>query len=243
MQELVAACWSIVRGKSPAIALLTCLRRPQPCLQNRYSKTAKDWGWREFVSLTTLFDADAGFLVRAGWLAGVIRREGGGGTGSSFHGRVAGWGSAGGWLDGGANVGSHSFASPAAVPDYLPGALQVNDAVVFAAEVLVLRESCDIRHLPLLPGDAAATGQGPPGAAPALPAPPAASGTQPDGDAAAGRPPSAQSGGAGELVLANSSSGGSSAPGDADKSKTVFTWRIENFQAFKVSSACVVVRC
>jgi len=31
--------------------------------QNRYSKTAKDWGWREFVSLTTLFDVDAGFLV------------------------------------------------------------------------------------------------------------------------------------------------------------------------------------
>jgi hypothetical protein len=31
--------------------------------QNRYSKSAKDWGWREFVSLTALFDADAGFLV------------------------------------------------------------------------------------------------------------------------------------------------------------------------------------
>jgi hypothetical protein len=24
--------------------------------QNRYSKTAKDWGWREFVTLTSLFD-------------------------------------------------------------------------------------------------------------------------------------------------------------------------------------------
>ena len=31
--------------------------------QNRYSKGAKDWGWREFVSLTSLFDADLGFLV------------------------------------------------------------------------------------------------------------------------------------------------------------------------------------
>ncbi len=34
------------------------------CLvQNRYMKAAKDWGWREFVTLHTLFDADAGFLV------------------------------------------------------------------------------------------------------------------------------------------------------------------------------------
>jgi len=31
--------------------------------QNRYSRTAKDWGWREFISLTQLFDADAGYLV------------------------------------------------------------------------------------------------------------------------------------------------------------------------------------
>ena len=31
--------------------------------QNRYSKQAKDWGWREFVTLTSLFDLDAGFLV------------------------------------------------------------------------------------------------------------------------------------------------------------------------------------
>ncbi|KAJ3679504.1 hypothetical protein LUZ60_017515 [Juncus effusus] len=31
--------------------------------QNRYSKTAKDWGWREFVTLTSLFDQDSGFLV------------------------------------------------------------------------------------------------------------------------------------------------------------------------------------
>lgn len=29
----------------------------------RYSKQAKDWGWREFLTLTTLFDVDAGFLV------------------------------------------------------------------------------------------------------------------------------------------------------------------------------------
>lgn len=31
--------------------------------QNRYSKTAKDWGWREFVSLTQLFDAEAGLVA------------------------------------------------------------------------------------------------------------------------------------------------------------------------------------
>ena len=55
--------------------------------QNRYSKSAKDWGWREFVSLTTLFDADAGFLV--------------------------------------------------------------NDAVVFSAEVLVLKESNELKKLTL----------------------------------------------------------------------------------------------
>ncbi|KAI9107556.1 hypothetical protein K1719_021593 [Acacia pycnantha] len=28
--------------------------------QNRYSKAAKDWGWREFVTLTSLFDQDSG---------------------------------------------------------------------------------------------------------------------------------------------------------------------------------------
>ena len=31
--------------------------------QNRYSKVAKDWGWREFVTLTSLFDIDLGFLA------------------------------------------------------------------------------------------------------------------------------------------------------------------------------------
>ena len=31
--------------------------------QNRYSRVAKDWGWREFVTLTALFDQDSGFLV------------------------------------------------------------------------------------------------------------------------------------------------------------------------------------
>ena len=31
--------------------------------QNRYNRTAKDWGWREFITLTSLFDAEAGFLV------------------------------------------------------------------------------------------------------------------------------------------------------------------------------------
>lgn len=32
--------------------------------QNRYSKSSKDWGWREFVTLTSLFDQDSGFLVQ-----------------------------------------------------------------------------------------------------------------------------------------------------------------------------------
>lgn len=32
--------------------------------QNRYSKAAKDWGWREFVTLTSLFDQDSGFLFQ-----------------------------------------------------------------------------------------------------------------------------------------------------------------------------------
>lgn len=31
--------------------------------QNRYSKSAKDWGWREFLQLHSLFDQEAGFLV------------------------------------------------------------------------------------------------------------------------------------------------------------------------------------
>ncbi|CAK9154119.1 unnamed protein product [Ilex paraguariensis] len=32
--------------------------------QNRYSKAAKDWGWREFVTLTSLFGQDSGFLIQ-----------------------------------------------------------------------------------------------------------------------------------------------------------------------------------
>ena len=32
--------------------------------QNRFSKAEKDWGWREFVTLTSLFDQDSGFLVQ-----------------------------------------------------------------------------------------------------------------------------------------------------------------------------------
>lgn len=34
-----------------------------PCVQNRYMKSAKDWGWREFITLQALFDADAGYLL------------------------------------------------------------------------------------------------------------------------------------------------------------------------------------
>jgi len=32
-------------------------------MQNRYMKSAKDWGWREFITLQALFDADAGYLL------------------------------------------------------------------------------------------------------------------------------------------------------------------------------------
>lgn len=32
--------------------------------QNCYSKAAKDWGWHEFVTLTSLCDQDYGFLVQ-----------------------------------------------------------------------------------------------------------------------------------------------------------------------------------
>ncbi|KAH0465420.1 hypothetical protein IEQ34_005523 [Dendrobium chrysotoxum] len=32
--------------------------------QNRYSKAAKDWGWREFITLTSLFDQESGFLIQ-----------------------------------------------------------------------------------------------------------------------------------------------------------------------------------
>lgn len=31
--------------------------------QNRYSRHAKDWGWREFVPLQNLFDVELGFIV------------------------------------------------------------------------------------------------------------------------------------------------------------------------------------
>lgn len=31
--------------------------------QNRYSKAAKDWGWREFMTLTNLFDQEYGFII------------------------------------------------------------------------------------------------------------------------------------------------------------------------------------
>ncbi len=65
---------------SPATCIHTC--HPPP-LNNQ--KAAKDWGWREFVTLTSLFDLDAGFLV--------------------------------------------------------------NDTVVFAAEVLVLKEATDVREI------------------------------------------------------------------------------------------------
>lgn len=124
--------------------------------QNRYSRAAKDWGWREFISLTALFDADAGYLV--------------------------------------------------------------GDAVVFCAEVLVLRESAESRSMPLSSAEAAHLlgaptadgGAAAPAASPraVLPAPPA--------------PPLPAADG---LALA--------AGADPARSKTVFTWRIENLSAFK----------
>lgn len=109
--------------------------------QNRYSKSAKDWGWREFVSLTTLFDADAGFLV--------------------------------------------------------------NDAVVFSAEVLVLRENSELKKVPLaLPAPDDVTS-----ATPVTPAAPEPAGPE-------------------EPALA-------AEPAESPSYKSCFTWRIENFLAFK----------
>ena len=52
-----------------AVEILTALYLPMVtkhllcALQNRYMKSAKDWGWREFITLQALFDADAGYLV------------------------------------------------------------------------------------------------------------------------------------------------------------------------------------
>lgn len=43
--------------------MLTVFRAVSKESQNRYSKSAKDWGWREFLQLHTLFDQEAGFLV------------------------------------------------------------------------------------------------------------------------------------------------------------------------------------
>lgn len=48
-------CWSA--------HVSTCCRAVSKESQNRYSKSAKDWGWREFLQLHTLFDQEAGFLV------------------------------------------------------------------------------------------------------------------------------------------------------------------------------------
>ncbi|KAL6779914.1 hypothetical protein ACKKBG_A14285 [Auxenochlorella protothecoides x Auxenochlorella symbiontica] len=163
--------------------------------QNRYSCTAKDWGWRDFVSLTTLFDADAGFLV--------------------------------------------------------------NDAVVFTADAVVLKEACDVRSVllgpadrapPRLPGAGGGAGPGKgalgdgkaggggsdeggesehaPDAAP--PAGPAAATPGPDAAAtatAAGQawPPAALRAAAPPLT------------GDdgACPVRTLMTWRVDNLAAFK----------
>jgi len=39
-------------------------------------QAAKDWGWREFVTLTSLFDIDAGFLVNdAVVFSAEVRRD------------------------------------------------------------------------------------------------------------------------------------------------------------------------
>lgn len=119
--------------------------------QNRYSKTAKDWGWREFVSLTTLFDADAGFLV--------------------------------------------------------------NDAVVFSAEVLVLKESSETKVVPL-PGPIPA----------ALEAPPAVASPAPAANGDAGADANGQEG---------EKDAAAAVAVPAADSKVCFAWRVENFGVFK----------
>ena len=57
--------WSGVKCKSSAklANLHVVFRAVSKESQNRYSKSAKDWGWREFLQLHTLFDQEAGFLV------------------------------------------------------------------------------------------------------------------------------------------------------------------------------------
>jgi hypothetical protein len=138
--------------------------------QNRYSRSAKDWGWREFVSLTTLFDADAGFLV--------------------------------------------------------------DDAVVFSAEVLVLKEAAEVRRLPspaaplALPAPPAAA------AAPAAPADGGADGAAAPADGAEGAAPAADAATA-ALDAAIAAAAAAAPPAEAPPAKTAFTWRIENFLAFK----------
>ena len=43
--------------------------------QNRYSKAAKDWGWREFVTLTSLFDQDSESANTASQIERVGKRS------------------------------------------------------------------------------------------------------------------------------------------------------------------------
>lgn len=47
----------------PGVQVVCVFRAVSKESQNRYSKSAKDWGWREFLQLHTLFDQEAGFLV------------------------------------------------------------------------------------------------------------------------------------------------------------------------------------
>jgi hypothetical protein len=135
--------------------------------QNRYSKTAKDWGWREFVSLTTLFDADAGFLV--------------------------------------------------------------NDSVIFSAEVLVLKESVEVKNLRPLGPPMAAQQQQQQATVDAAPNAAMAAGDLPFADRSpedtTNVPASADSASPAAVVSPRAVS--------APAERTSFIWRVENFLAFK----------
>ena len=93
--------------------------------QNRYSKQAKDWGWREFVTLTSLFDLDAGFLVNdcVVFAAEVlVLRE-------MSELKVC--------------LAQQTLNPKSQISNLNPG--RVNDCVVFAAEVLVLQEMSELK--------------------------------------------------------------------------------------------------
>lgn len=172
-------------------------------LQNRYSRAAKDWGWREFVTLTSLFDQDAGFLVHD---TVVFSAEVTGGVHAKQPPPAV-------LL---CACGMHTCAAPArqhcehvslrAVPQRVLSTLSQR-----LAQVLVLKEQTDIQEIAVTPLSLADE------VAEALQSAPAAE----QGTSLSTCPPPA--------VPPADRSAGPAAQGK----KIKFTWRIENFMAFK----------